>query len=102
MAISGDYAYVADRHGGLRIIDVSDPADPTETGFYDTPGSAEAIAVSGNYAYVADDIASGLRVIDVSNPATPTETGHLNTPGYAWDVAVVGNYTYVADRESGL
>ena len=37
VAVSGGYAYVADGYSGLRVVDVSDPANPVETGFYDTP-----------------------------------------------------------------
>ena len=59
------------------------------------------MAVSGSYAYVADDDA-GLRVIDVSTPASPTEVGFFDTPGNALDVAVSGTYAYVADRDAGL
>ena len=51
--MAGNYAYVAAYGAGLRIINVSDPAHPTEVGSYDTPGSAQDVAVSGNYAYVA-------------------------------------------------
>ncbi|MDO9027212.1 MAG: hypothetical protein Q7U87_04955, partial [bacterium] len=54
VAVSGNYAYVADGDSGLRIINISNPASPTETSCYDTPGCAYAVAVSGNYAYVAD------------------------------------------------
>ena len=54
VAVAGNFAYVADGGDGLRIIDVSNPAIPTEVGFYDTPGSAAGVAVAGNYAYVAD------------------------------------------------
>ena len=32
------YAYVAAQGAGLRIVDVSNPAAPTELGFYETPG----------------------------------------------------------------
>jgi hypothetical protein len=39
---------------GLRVIDVSNPSSPREVGFYDTPGWASGVAVSGTYAYVAD------------------------------------------------
>jgi hypothetical protein len=39
----------------LRVIDVSNPSSPREVGFYDTPGWAYGVAVSGSYAYVADD-----------------------------------------------
>ena len=65
VALSGDYAFVADGYRGLRIIDIADPAAPREVGYYDTPGSGEGIAVAGDYAYVADG-ESGLRIIDVS------------------------------------
>ncbi|MDP6419274.1 MAG: hypothetical protein QGG80_07440, partial [Candidatus Krumholzibacteria bacterium] len=70
VAISGNYAYVADHSSGLQIVDVSDPATPLITGSVDTPGIAQGVAISGNYAYVADDF-SGLQIVDVSNPATP-------------------------------
>jgi hypothetical protein len=36
------------------VIDVSDPANPQLVGGYDTGESAEGVAVSGNYVYVAD------------------------------------------------
>ncbi len=90
VAVAGNYAYVTDWSGGLHIINVSNPAAPTETGSYDTQGDAEGVAVTGNYAYVADWY-SGLRIVDVSNPAAPTETGFYDTPGCAKDVTVAGN-----------
>ena len=78
--VVGDYAYVADWSGGLRVIDVSNPVSPTEVGLYDTPGSAYGVTVAGNHAYIADS-GSGLRVVDVSNPISPTEVGFYDTPG---------------------
>jgi hypothetical protein len=51
----GNYAYVADFAAGLQVIDVSNPASPQRVGGYDTSGYARGVAVSGNYAYVADD-----------------------------------------------
>ncbi|MER3457836.1 MAG: hypothetical protein C4309_03625 [Chloroflexota bacterium] len=39
---------------GLLSLNVSNPANPYEVGFYDTPGGAEGVAVAGDYAYVAD------------------------------------------------
>jgi hypothetical protein len=62
VAVAGSYAYVADGYSGLRVIDVSDPTDPQERGYYDTPGRAEGVAVCGSYAYVAD-VGAGLQVI---------------------------------------
>jgi len=101
VAVSGNYAYVADQLCGLRIINISDPAHPTEAGYYDTPGCAYGLAVSGNYAYVTDYTA-GLRIINISDPANPTEAGYCYTPGYASGVTVSGNYAYVADENTGL
>ena len=51
-------------------------------GGYDTSGYAWGVAVSGNYAYVADD-AAGLQVIDVSNPANCVRVGGYDTSGTA-------------------
>jgi hypothetical protein len=104
VAVSGDYAYITSF--GFRIIDISDPAAPKEIGACSTPGRALGVAVSGNFAYVADDN-FGLRIIDVSNPSVPIEVGFYG----AWwlveiadpythsiDVAVSGNYAYITNN----
>ncbi|MEO0087855.1 MAG: hypothetical protein ABIK90_07260, partial [candidate division WOR-3 bacterium] len=41
-------------YAGLRVIDVSNPSNPREVGYYDTPGSAYGVYVSSSYVYVAD------------------------------------------------
>ena len=50
---------------GLSIIDISNPAAPTQSGFYDTPtpGYTDDVTVGEGYAYLADGRA-GLRIID--------------------------------------
>ncbi|MDI6740162.1 MAG: hypothetical protein QME74_07340, partial [Candidatus Edwardsbacteria bacterium] len=92
-----DYAVIGSG-GGVMILNVSNPASPVKVGEIATPGLVQAVVVSGNYAYVADDT-YGLRIINISNPA---EAGYYDTPGDAWGVAVSGNYAYVADWGSGL
>ncbi|NGX42794.1 MAG: hypothetical protein K940chlam7_01082, partial [Chlamydiae bacterium] len=101
VAVSGNYAYVADWASGLLIIDVSNVANPTLAGSYDTPGGALGVALSGNYAYVADYTA-GLQIIDVANVANPTLAGSYVTPNAAWGVTISGRYAYVADQAFGL
>jgi hypothetical protein len=86
---------------GFWTVDVSDPADLVEVGFYDTPGNAMGVTVVGSHVYVADGN-EGLRIIDVSNPAFPFEVGFFNTGGIAGDVAVLGIYAYVAEGDQGL
>ncbi|MDD4651151.1 MAG: SdrD B-like domain-containing protein [Methanothrix sp.] len=101
VAVSGSYLYVADGYSGLKIIDVSDPADPFRAGSCDTPADSRGVAVSGSYAYVADSD-SGLQIIDVSDPYSPFIASSCDTPGTSSGVALAGSYAYVADGDSGL
>jgi len=64
---------VADGGAGLRVIDVSDPAQPVETGFFETGGNPLGVAVSGTYAYVVDSDA-GLYIIRNDLDYTPPIT----------------------------
>ncbi|MBM3883816.1 MAG: hypothetical protein FJ387_29620 [Verrucomicrobia bacterium] len=77
--------------------------NPVLIGSWPQPASgvARAVAVAGDYAYLADGNL-GLQVIDVRNPAHPVSIGAYDTSGFADDVAVSGNFAYVADREAGL
>ena len=90
---------------GLVVIDISDPANPTKLGSYDTAGYAIGVTLSSNgkKAYVADGD-NGLVVIDVSDPANPTKLGLYDTTGYALGVTLSSDNTkaYVADRNIGL
>lgn len=105
VAVAGNYAYVTDWHPfdgngtGLNIINITNPAAPTKTGFYDTLG-ALGVAIAGNYAYVTD-WSNQLRIINVSNPSAPTEAGFFS-PITGLDVTVVNNYAYVANGQNGL
>ncbi|QDU48389.1 Calx-beta domain protein [Gimesia panareensis] len=96
--VVGDYAYVADRDGGLQIYNIADPANPFHVGSYDfnNQGIAQAIDVVGNLAYMAVGEA-GLQILDISNPANPTFVGSIATPARARGVQVIGNLAYVAD-----
>jgi hypothetical protein len=65
------------------------------------PGTAYAVAVSGDYAYVAAGSA-GLQIVDMSDKQSPAVVGSLDTPGTAKDVRVAGGVAYVADGSGGL
>lgn len=93
---------MADWDAGLRAINVSDPANLHEVGFYDTQGRAQGVAVANGHAYLADGW-HGLRVISVSDPTHPVEVGAYYTEtfptGEARDVTVVDGYAYVIDEK---
>jgi hypothetical protein len=101
VAVSGDFAYVADHFGGLRVISVADPTRPDTVGHCDSLGRVWGVAVSDDYVYVASGD-SGLWVLSTVDPAHPTKTGHCPTQGQALSLTVVGDFAYVADGGSGL
>ncbi|KPL06687.1 hypothetical protein AMJ86_07515 [bacterium SM23_57] len=97
----GDYAYIATGYTGLRILDMSNPSNPIELGYYNTPESATSVCLQGSYAYVADWWGD-LRVIDVSNPSHPSELTWVEAGNTICDVACDDNYVYSLDRYGGL
>ncbi len=100
-ALHGNYIYLANAHGGLKIVDIRNPASLTLVGTYNTSSIVSGVAVSGNYAYIAEDT-NGLQIIDVSSPTAPQRVGGYDTGGQAQDVTVAGNYVYVASGTNGL
>jgi tRNA A-37 threonylcarbamoyl transferase component Bud32 len=99
ITVNGDYAYVADGSGGVKIIDVSNTSAPVLKGTFSS-SNARDIIVKDNYTYVAD-YAEGLKVIDISNVTNPTLIGSFVTYG-AMGVEVNGSLAYVADAGAGL
>ncbi|MCB8985840.1 MAG: carboxypeptidase regulatory-like domain-containing protein [Ardenticatenaceae bacterium] len=95
----GNHAFVVDDDRGLQIYDISNPSNVTETGAYDTADLARAVAVNGDYAYVADY--NAVRIIDISDPVHPFETGHVGA-SYTQDLVVSQNLVYATDFYAGI
>jgi len=93
--VEGDYAYIG-LGSRLIVLDVSDPAHPTELGRTDAlPGFVYAVQVVGEYAYVATG-EGGLRVVSVADKAHPVQVSSCPA-GFARGLDVEGEYAYVAD-----
>lgn len=79
VVVNGPYAYVIESIPNmpywLRVIDVSDLANPVEVGSLQFPGSVNDIVARNDTIYAAADDA-GLRIIDASNPNNPVEIGN--------------------------
>ncbi len=107
LAVSGQYVFLTWQDsfgpvpGGVKVIDVSDPAVPFEAGSLNFPESAGGIAVSRGYAYIGNGTL-GLRVVDVSDPTNPVDLGVVDTPITADAVSVFGRFAWVADWGSLL
>jgi hypothetical protein len=113
VAVAGGRAYVTyrtERQGGLRVLDISDPAQPIEISDYrDYVYYVSDVAVvdgpstdaEQTYAYLATGVNMGLLVLNVSDPAQPVVLAG-NVPGWARDLAVAGDTLLVADEAGGL
>jgi hypothetical protein len=53
VALSGNYAFLADYTAGLAVIDVSNPTNCLRVGSYDTRRTALGVAVAAGRVYVA-------------------------------------------------
>ncbi len=68
------YLFIADGDGGLRAVDLSDPTQPQEVGYYVPEGPVEDLAQYGNHILVAmKDV--GLGVVQVLFATDRAETG---------------------------
>jgi hypothetical protein len=99
VAVNDSHAYIAG-YPTLRVVLITDPANPTEVGSCGTY-EANTVTVVGDYAYLSASV-WGLVVMSAADPANPYEVGHLFTPSRTWDVDISGNYAYVIDLDSGL
>ena len=100
VAVLGSLACVA-AGDHVVVVDVANPRHPFTRGSTPVPGYARGVAMVGNYAFVASELA-GLRVIDLSNPDAPSVTGTLITAGRAYEIAIAGNLAYLAIGDAGL
>ncbi len=103
VAYSGSMAYLADWTGGLRIIDVSDPANPAEVST--VPIQAWKITAHSDYAFVTEanpNFPDTLKIYDTSDPYTPSMIASYTLPEDAYDVEYADGYLYVACFNSGL
>jgi hypothetical protein len=120
--VAGGYAYLSGSAqwtgsnylGGLRILDVSDPANPVLVSSAGTSSSsvlfAWSVQVSNHYAYVAgrgqwtgSNFLDGLKIFDVADPAHPVLIGNGPTTAEdVWGASISGDYAYVANYNAGL
>jgi hypothetical protein len=84
-------------YDGLKIVDISNPQNPTL--LYSSEYSATyAVAVVDSLAYVAislDEYNSGIGILDVSNPQDPVQVGLYQTSGTARSIAVSNSFAYM-------
>jgi hypothetical protein len=101
--ISDDFAYIANKFGGLRILDISDLSHPTEVS--NIGASAMEVKIVDKYAYLVD-FYLGWRIFNVSDPSDPRLVGGFvyacDASNSAMAIAIQDNYAYIASCVYGL
>jgi len=73
--VVGDYVYIPYDNFDFRVVDISNPSNPAEVGFYPIVGRGRAIGVRDKYACVIEE--SSFWVVDIEKsqgrPLTETE-----------------------------
>ena len=104
LSADGLIAFLADGTLGLKIIDVSDSANPAIISAITVGVSVYDIALSDdeNYAYIAH--LSGLSRVDISDPFNPIIVTTILTPGDAQSIALSSDNkrAYVGDGYKGF
>lgn len=101
VVVVGSYAYVASGSAGLRVIDVTNRANPVKVGSVSVAGGALKVCVSRGYALVTNT--QGVRVVDVRNPKAPKVVWSQNMGcSGASSAFISGSYAYVTNMCSGM
>ncbi len=117
IVISGTVAFIAENKntgatsgsGGLRILDISNPQNPTQIGLYNDGDTFYAVAPNGSNAYVETcqyntpaSCLPGYATLDISNLSSPSELQFYNIPSdYYYDLAINGNALYRSNINAG-
>jgi hypothetical protein len=104
--------------GGLRLVDITDPANPRQVGGYETadaasgrPGDAYAYSIHNpltddrnpDRAYIAW-YGDGVRLLSIADASQPGELASWVPPrgGMIWNVAFLGDLLVAGDIDNGL
>lgn len=104
VTVEGGYAYLMTHYGGLVIVDVSDPLNPTFVGRLSLAGTGNEhwqAEIRGNYAFLASR--SGLVVVNITDRSNPVLVRELGLGGGTpQDIVLDGNYAYIVRRSAGF
>ncbi|MHA2255070.1 MAG: LVIVD repeat-containing protein [Candidatus Heimdallarchaeaceae archaeon] len=105
VSVDGNFAYIGTRSLSaeyhLKIIDISDIADPEPVGSLLVSGQIMRIKITGDIAYLA--VANtGLMIVDITDSTSPTHVTSSSIGGLTKDVSIEGNYAFVVNENVGV
>ncbi len=100
--VSGNLVYALIDFLGLRVLDVSNPSNPTVRGTLELKGGVVAAALLDPKTILTANMVAGVQVLDVSNPEKPALLTSHFTDGYTQDVFASRPLVFVTDDPTGL
>jgi hypothetical protein len=100
--VQGQYAFVASRTAGLKVVNIANPSNLLGVGSLSPAGCNwwGIKPVNSNYAAVTDQY-QGVYFINITNPAAPAIAGSLSSLSYLGDVYAFGQYAWVGSVGQG-
>jgi len=98
------YLYVASRHAGLQIIDISDITNPIKLDNYsiNTVGLAKSLDIYQNYLALVTST-GGIHLFDLSQPEQPKLLERLVKPNdFYYQVRFFNGELFVSSRSQGI
>lgn len=94
IALKDSLAFLAEYSSGIRVVDVSNPEEPTEL---DTLRMrADNIVVVGDYGYVP--AGTGVHILDISVPTELVQVAFFQTAEFVAGLATDRNYLFATGR----
>ncbi len=99
LEVVGDYVYIADKHEGLQVIDISDKENPELIFSYDTQGWAQSVDAQGNYLVVGSG-GGGVYLFDITDLSRPKFLDRLDDDivGYTYKAVISNGEVFVASK----
>lgn len=97
--IEGDLLYLG--HQGLKIYDISDPANASLIGEISLTGPMWTVKVEGDTAFVAAGV-EGFHIVDVSEPTAPQQLASQSNLRPVNDLQPYEKYLYVSVGHKGM
>ncbi|MCF2142529.1 MAG: hypothetical protein K9W42_02370 [Candidatus Heimdallarchaeota archaeon] len=105
VSVKDDYAYVAFKSNGLRIIKISRARHPKVVATFDDMGEGKiwGIEIKENLAYLACE-AQGIQILDITNPLAIYKVGEYSEypHGKTFNVKSENPFLFMANFELGL
>lgn len=93
MAVYEHYAYIVE-NDGLRILDITNPSNMMEVGYYDYHFGNATIEIFDHYAFVVG-YRTEISVLDLANPISPTQIASCDFDGYCTGMKASDGTLYI-------